>query len=113
MRVNITVTDDRGNTFEGTAELTKQTAKKPAKSKTPQLVRKSNAVTGPAGALKKLYNAHFFKTYKSIADVMKKLSEEGINYSIQLVSMALFRAKYLTKKGTKGNYQYIQKQPPS
>jgi hypothetical protein len=113
MKVHITVTDDNGNTYEGAAELTMGTAKATTKTKKTQKANKSTIVKGPAGAIKKLYNEHFFKTPKTISQLMKKLSDEGINFSIQLISMALYRAKYLTKQGKPGSYAYVQKSPPS
>ena len=111
LRVNIIVTDENGDTYEGMADLTKATTKSTKVKKVPK-TNKSTAIMGPAAALKKLYYEHFFKTEKNIAEVMKKLSDEGINFSIQLISMALYRAKYLTKKGSVGSYTYVQKQPP-
>jgi hypothetical protein len=111
MKAHITLTDDAGNTYDGVADLTR-VAKNRLTAKKVQKAKFTKAVAGPAGAIRKLYEVHFFKTEKSISHVMKKLSDDGINFSIQLISMALYRAKYLTKRDSPGSYTYIQKQSP-
>ncbi len=113
MRVHITVTGDDGEDYDGTIELTRVSSKPASKVKQKQKGKSKTAVKGPAGAIKKLYNEHFFNTGKSLAEIMKRLSDNGINFSVQLISMALFRAKYLTKIGSRGSYKFVQKRPPS
>jgi hypothetical protein len=112
MKLHITVTDDVGNTYEAVADLTRTTKNEPSVKKA-QKIKAPTTIIGPAGAIKKLYYENFFKTEKSLEQVMSKLGDKGVNFDVRLVSMALYRAKYLTKKGTRGSYTYIQKHPPS
>ena len=52
----------------------------------------------------------FFKP-KSLAQVGQELEMRGYNFSPQAVDMALKLAKFLTRKGTKMNFTYVQKYP--
>lgn len=110
MRVHVTVTSD-GRAYEGTIELTKVSSKAIATVKKKK--QKSTTITGATGAIKTLYEQGFFKGEKNIGQIMKKLETLGINFDIRLVSMALYRATYLTKKGKRLSYTYVQKHPPS
>ncbi|MCP6720418.1 MAG: hypothetical protein KJI72_03845 [Patescibacteria group bacterium] len=62
-------------------------------------------------ALKISWEEGVFKKWVKIADVVKEFSKRGYNFPLGNVDKALQRAKYLTRKGRKGNYEYIQKYP--
>jgi hypothetical protein len=111
MRVRITATDDNGNIYEGTADLTKATTKL-AKVKNVSKTTKSTAITGPADVIRNLFSQKYFKTEKTRLDVIKNLNDAGYNFDPATVSMALNRASFLRKNGPKGNYRFIQKYPP-
>lgn len=59
--------------------------------------------------LKALWAKKVFETKKAFADIKKELGKLGCNPSDQNLHMGLTNAKYLTRKGTRGNYAYIQK----
>lgn len=62
-------------------------------------------------SLKLLWSSGFFKTWKKYAQVLKKLSDDGYNFTTPELGMALKRAKHLTRRGKRTNYEYIQKHP--
>jgi len=68
------------------------------------------AKTAP-GALKILWQEGFFSSLKKSGDIIDFLSKRGNNFSPPTMGMALAAAKYLTRKGKRGNYEYIQKYP--
>ncbi|HEY4480189.1 MAG TPA: hypothetical protein VJB58_01840 [Candidatus Paceibacterota bacterium] len=62
-------------------------------------------------SLKLLWLKGFFKSWKKYAQVVKNLSDGGYNFSTPELGMALKRAKHLTRRGKRTNYEYIQKYP--
>ena len=62
-------------------------------------------------ALKILWKEGFFQGAGTINDTVKELSKKGYNFPLTNVVKALQRAPYLTQKGKRGNYKYIQKYP--
>ena len=62
-------------------------------------------------ALEIFWEHGFFRAVKKNAAAVDRLSVLGYNFSQPELGMALMRAKYLTRKGRKGNYEYIQKHP--
>jgi len=62
-------------------------------------------------ALRALWEAAFFRTWKKKADIEGALAKKGNHFSGAEVGMALMRATHLTRRGKRGNYQYIQKYP--
>ncbi len=62
-------------------------------------------------SLKLLWLNGFFKAWKKYAQVVKKLSDDGYNFTTAELGMALKRAKHLTRRGKRTNYEYIQKYP--
>ena len=71
---------------------------------------KKIVTTAPA-ALKILWEEGIFKNLKKISEVIKELSKKGYHFPLKSVDMALQRATYLTRKGKRGGYEYIQKYP--
>jgi len=68
-------------------------------------------VKGPTGIIKKLYLESFFVNSKTLNDVEKRMKALKFNYGDDSRRNALDRATFLTKKGKKGKYSYIQKYP--
>ncbi len=68
------------------------------------------AKTAPA-ALKILWSEKVFLKQKNFADVKKALEKCGYNFTDYNLGMALGNAKFLTRKGNKGNFIYVQKHP--
>lgn len=72
---------------------------------------KEISTTAP-GVLKMLWKEGFFnKTPKNQPEITKRLCDLGYNFSAATLGMALKDAKYLTRKGAKGSYKYVQKHP--
>lgn len=62
-------------------------------------------------ALRILWEIGFFKGWKKKAPIVESLAKRGNNFSDPELGMALKRAKHLTRRGKRGNYEYIQKYP--
>lgn len=62
-------------------------------------------------SIKLLWEKGFFKAAQKQPYIVKQLANQGYNFSEPELGMALLRAKYLTRKGKKGAYEYIQKYP--
>ena len=62
-------------------------------------------------ALKILWEEGFFKTWQKINNITTYLAKRGNNFSSAELGTALKRAKYLSRRGKKRSYEYIQKYP--
>jgi hypothetical protein len=62
-------------------------------------------------ALKILWEESFFREWKNKSSVVENLAKKGNHFSEAELGMALMRAKHLTRRGKRGNYEYIQKYP--
>jgi hypothetical protein len=62
-------------------------------------------------ALRILWEDEFFVTWKQKAPVVEALAKMGNHFSDAELGMALMRASYLTRRGKRGQYAYIQKFP--
>ena len=62
-------------------------------------------------ALKILWEDEFFSTWKQKGPVVEALANKGNHFSDPELGMALMRASYLTRRGKRGQYEYIQKHP--
>lgn len=62
-------------------------------------------------SLKLLWEKGFFKGWKNYNQIVKRLAQDGYNFSTPELGMALKRAKYFTRRGKRGSYEYIQKHP--
>jgi hypothetical protein len=62
-------------------------------------------------ALTILWQEAFFRSARNQAAIVSHLAKRGNNFSGPDLGMALRRAKHLTRRGKRGNYEYIQKYP--
>lgn len=62
-------------------------------------------------ALKILWEEGYFASWKKITSIIERLAKRGNNFTGAELGMAMKRAKHLTRKGKRGNYEYIQKHP--
>jgi len=60
-------------------------------------------------ALKLLWAEDFFQNWKKYAMVVIELAKKRNHFSDAELGMALKRAKYLTRRGKRGNFEYIEK----
>ena len=61
--------------------------------------------------LKVLWKEAFFEKLRKMQEVSENFSKRHHNFSDAELSMALKRAKYLTRRGKRLKYEYIQKHP--
>jgi hypothetical protein len=67
--------------------------------------------TTVADALKLLWQEKVFLKPKDFKSIELELSKRGYNFIDKNLLMALMRSNFLTRKGQKGNYSYVQKHP--
>ena len=58
-----------------------------------------------------LWKEKFFQGWKNMKAVVASLARKHNHFSDAELGMALNRAKHLTRRGKRGNYEYIQKHP--
>jgi hypothetical protein len=58
-----------------------------------------------------LWSEKFFEKYRKVSDIVEIFSKRHHHFTDAELGMALKRAKFLTRKGKRGNYEYIQKHP--
>ena len=63
------------------------------------------------GTLSLLWSDEFFKSWQTSPQIVERLAQDGYHFSTPELLMALKRAKYLTRRGKRGSYEYIQKHP--
>jgi hypothetical protein len=68
------------------------------------------ATTAPQ-ALQILWKENIFFRPKDMRTIEAELSKRGYNFFDKNLMMALKGVKFLTRKGDKGNYTYVQKHP--
>jgi hypothetical protein len=61
--------------------------------------------------VKILWEDKFFREWKKMGAVEKALASRENHFPRAALDMALKRAKHLTRRGTTGNYEYIQQYP--
>lgn len=59
--------------------------------------------------IKDFWERGFFTTGRSFLEIKEQLSNLGANPTDQNLQMAISRAAYLNRRGSKGHYRYIQK----
>lgn len=68
------------------------------------------ATTAP-DALRILWKEKVFFETKNVNVIKKELKKRGYNLTDKNLMMALKNAKFLTRRGEKRNYSYVQKHP--
>jgi len=68
------------------------------------------ATTATEG-LKILWKEKFFEKARKVKEMVENFAKRHHHFSDAELGMALNRAKYLTRRGKRGNYEYIQKHP--
>jgi hypothetical protein len=61
--------------------------------------------------LKALWKEKFFEEARKVSDIAENFSRRHHHFSDAELGMGLKRAKYLTRQGKRGSYEYIQKHP--
>ena len=61
--------------------------------------------------LKLLWAEKFFEKYRKASDIVENFSKRHHHFTDAELGMALKRARYLTRRGKRGAYEYIQKHP--
>ncbi len=67
--------------------------------------------TTTVDALKILWKSKVFFRPRNLAEIKSELQKRGYNFTGEALSMALMRAKFLTRNGEKGDYTFVQKYP--
>lgn len=62
-------------------------------------------------SLRFLWEDNFFNNWRNYSQIADRQAQEDYHFSTPELGMALKRAKYLTRRGKRGNYEYIQKYP--
>jgi hypothetical protein len=62
-------------------------------------------------ALKMFWQEGFFRNWQTQRKIVGHLAKREHNFAGPELGMALKRAKHLTRRGARGNYEYIQKHP--
>jgi hypothetical protein len=109
MKVSVVVEDDSGHKFHGEVELKPQ--RKSGKSAhSPKAVARASVkgVSAPA-AVRVLWEKGKFKTAQTFGEIERELGELEYNFPKNTLTMALGSAAYLTRRGARGSYRWIQK----
>lgn len=107
MKINITLTNDKGEQFVGEVELAKTSDQKPIR----KTVKTTEDKSKPIHSIKKIYKKGFFKEGKKLMNVNSSLKEMGFNFKEGSIQYALDNAEFLDRRGNKGKYKWIQKFP--
>ena len=107
MKIRIEVTADDGTIFQGDAMLTRVAKAR----KTSISVEPTKTKVNCPEAIKRLWQGGQFKSPLSFAAIKAELTQEGFNFPNNTLMMALASANYLTKRGSKGSYQWSQRHP--
>jgi len=73
--------------------------------------KKTKIAKTATDALEILWEEGFFRLCKRKSAVVENLGRRGNHFSDPELGMALKRARHLTRRGKRGNYEYIQKYP--
>ena len=111
MKIQIIVSEN-GKTYAGEATLTPTGG--PTKLRPEQRQRTGpTRANKPSQALDLLYRTKFFGHARTLGNTVEKLGKDGYNFNSPSVLMALKSKEFLQRRGSKGNYRFIQKYPPS
>lgn len=112
MRVRLTIEDDSGRTYHGELVLGSQGTAKKASRKEPKMPHVSASPTKPAQALRHLHAQGIFKAERTLKGVEAELEKMDCNFPKASLAKALELAKFLTRRGTRGKYRWIQRYKP-
>lgn len=112
MMVGLTIEDDSGRTYHGEVEMALQGVSKKVRRKAPQPQSASAEPKKPTQALKHLHEKGIFKTERTLGVVEAELGKMDCNFPKASLAKALARADFLTRRGTRGNYRWIQRFKP-
>ena len=73
--------------------------------------RKTRTSKTGTEALKMLWEEGFFRSWRKIGNIEATLAKTGHHFSDPELGMALKRARFLTRRGKRRSYEYIQKYP--
>lgn len=73
--------------------------------------RKTKVATNATDGVRILWEDGFFRNWRRIAPIEQSLAKRDNHFSGGALGMALRRAKYLTRRGKPGGFEYIQKYP--
>ena len=73
--------------------------------------KKARVAKTATEAMMILWEESVFRGWKKKPAVVENLGKKGNHFSDPELGMALMRAKHLTRRGKRGNYEYIQKYP--
>jgi hypothetical protein len=68
------------------------------------------ATTAPQ-AIRILWRENIFRKPKDVRSIEAELAQRGYNFTDKNLMMALKAVKFLTRRGEKGSYTYVQKHP--
>lgn len=110
MKIRIELADDNGVLYVGQAELHRRNRTKVSVS--PAITRKSQSRVTCGEALRRLWQSDQFRHALSLKQIAEALSKSGgYNFRGEALLMALSRTNFLTRRGSKGSYVWIQKYP--
>ncbi|HKW28832.1 MAG TPA: hypothetical protein VJT54_05820 [Verrucomicrobiae bacterium] len=109
MKIRIEITSDDGAVYSGEAVL--HSSKNKASQKKSVDVEHVKAMKCP-DALKLLWESGQFVSPLSLSDIKTALKANGgYHFPDNTLSMALTNTPFLTRKGTKRSYTWVQKYP--
>jgi hypothetical protein len=106
MKVRIEVIADDGVVFHGEAVLRKAKRKAHPSKKDVQ----ARALRCP-DAVRQIWQQGAFKAPLSFASIKAALSGDGYHFPDNTLMMALTNTTFLTKRGSKGSYEWAQRHP--
>ena len=119
MKVSVIVKDNSGNIFEGEADLRLKrhgiksvAARRALPGSSPAAAAESGHPRTPTDGLRRLYEKGVFKAQREFKEVEEELAKIDCNFPKPSLAKALERAEFLTRRGKRGSYRWIQKYPP-
>ena len=73
--------------------------------------KKTKVAKTATEALKMLWQEGFFRRWQTQPKASAYLARREHNFASSELGMALKRARHLTRRGKRGNYEYIQRHP--
>jgi len=112
MKVRLMIEDDSGRTYSGEVALDSHGFAKKVQQKQPKTKQAPGGPKKPTEALQHLFEKGLFKAELSLGKVESELGKIDCNFPKASLAKALERADFLTRRGTRGNYRWIQRHKP-